>query len=300
MLELGLRWKWTVIGASLLLFVGSLVAYRFLGTEFVPTLEEGSIQVRITNIPSTSLVEALSVAKRAERVLNGLPEVVYTVSKVGLAERGDVEDVSNIETYVALKPFASWPKGATKETLATTIRDKLETAVPSALFSVSQPIQMRVDELVSGIRAMLAIKIYGDDLKTLSRLGEEVKQVLSTVKGVTDLQVETVLGKPTLTIQVDRAQVARYGLNVDDVLQVVRAGIGGGAGEHLNRWRQAVRDPGPVRRGGPAGPGADRQHSPTDARRAPHSAEAGRANFAFSGRGANPAGKPLPPPGRPV
>lgn len=227
LLELGLRWKWTVIGASLLLFVASLVAYRFLGTEFVPTLEEGSIQVRITNIPSTSLVEALSVAKRAERVLNGLPEVVYTVSKVGLADRGDVEDVSNIETYVALKPFASWPTGVTKETLATTIRDKLETAVPSALFSVSQPIQMRVDELVSGIRAMLAIKIYGDDLKTLSRLGEEVKEVLSTVKGVTDLQVETVLGKPTLTIQVDRAQVARYGLNVDDVLQVVRAGIGG-------------------------------------------------------------------------
>lgn len=227
LLELALRWRWVVIGTGLLLFVGSLIASRFLGTEFVPTLEEGSVQIRITNIPSTSLDEALSVAKRAEQVLHGLPEVAYTVSKIGLAERGDVEDVSNIEMYVALKPFDTWPKGLTKEALVATMRDKLEAAIPSALFSMGQPIQMRVDELISGIRAMLAIKIYGDDLKTLSRLGEEVKNVLSTVRGVADLQVETVLGKPALTIQVDRAAVARYGLNVDDVLQVVRAGIGG-------------------------------------------------------------------------
>ena len=107
------------------------------------------------------------------------------------------------------------------------MREKLEAAIPTALFSFGQRIQMRVDELISGIRAALAIKVYGEDLGELSKLAEQVKDVLASVKGAKDVQVETLLGKPTVTLQVDRAAAARFGLNVADVLEVVRAGIGG-------------------------------------------------------------------------
>ena len=221
--------KPVVLAAAVVLFVASLAAFPFLGTEFVPVLEEGSIQYRITNIPSASLDESLSVAKQAEQLLLKIPEVAFVVSKTGRAERGDVEDVNNTEAYVALKPLSAWRPGLTKPALVDEMREALEKAVPTALFSFGQPIQMRVDELISGIRASLAIKIYGEDLKTLSRLAEEVKDTLATVRGAKDVQVETVLGKPTLTLQVDRAAAARFGLNVADVLETVQAGLGGEA-----------------------------------------------------------------------
>jgi cobalt-zinc-cadmium resistance protein CzcA len=228
-LERALAWRRALLGGAVILFAVSLAAFPLLGTEFVPALEEGSIQYRITNIPSASLEESLAVAKRAETFLLEMPEVAFVLSKTGRAERGDVEDVNNTEAYVALKPLSAWRKGLTKAALVDEMREKLEAAFPTALFSFGQPIQMRVDELISGIRASLAIKVYGDDLKTLSRLGERIKDVLASVRGAKDVQVETLTGKPTITIEVDRAAIARYGLNVADVLEVVRAGVGGEA-----------------------------------------------------------------------
>ena len=226
-LEAGLRRRTLVLVFAGVLLVASLASFPLLGTEFVPTLEEGSIQYRITNIPSASLDESVAVAKRAEQILLKIPEVDFIVSGTGRAERGDVEDVNNTEAYVALKPLSTWRKGLTKPALVDEMRKALEDEIPTALFSFGQRIQMRVDELISGIRASLAIKLYGEDLGRLSQLSEEIKDVLASVKGAKDVQVETLLGKPTVTIQVDRAAAARFGLNVGDVLGVVRAGLGG-------------------------------------------------------------------------
>jgi cobalt-zinc-cadmium resistance protein CzcA len=228
-LELALRGRLVVLILAAVLLVGSLAAFPLLGTEFVPTLEEGSIQYRITNIPSASLDESLAVAKRAEQLLLKIPEIEFVVSQTGRAERGDVEDVNNTEAYVALKPLTAWRQGLSKPALVEEMRATLEEAVPTALFSFGQRIQMRVDELISGIRAALAIKVYGEDLGQLSQLAERVKDVLASVKGAKDVQVETLLGKPTVTLQVDRGAAARFGLNAADVLEVVRAGIGGEA-----------------------------------------------------------------------
>lgn len=226
-LEVALRGRVLVLALAVILLVASLAAFPLLGTEFVPTLEEGSIQYRITNIPSASLDESLAVAKRAEQLLLTIPEVAFVFSQTGRAERGDVEDVNNTEAFVALKPLSAWRPGLTKPALADQMREKLEGAIPTALFSFGQRIQMRVDELISGIRAALAIKVYGEDLPQLSRLAEQVKDVLASVKGAKDVQIETLLGKPTVTLQVDRAAAARFGLNAADVLEVVRTGLGG-------------------------------------------------------------------------
>lgn len=227
LLEWGLKRQVLTIALAVLLFIVSLSTLPFIGTEFIPILEEGSIQLRITNIPSASLDEALDVAKKAEKVLLQFPEVILAHSKIGRAEKGDTEEVNNIETYVRLKPIEEWRKALDKTALTKEMHQRLEQSIPQALFSFGQPIQMRVDELISGIRAMLAVKIYGEDFTRLSRLAEEVKGVLGTVQGTTDLQVETVTGKPALNIRVNREAAARYGLNVDDVLEVVRTGLGG-------------------------------------------------------------------------
>ncbi len=226
-LDRALERRKAVLGGAVVLFVASLIVFPFLGTEFVPTLEEGSVQIRITNIPSASLDESLRVAKKTEQTLLRMPEVSFALSKSGRAEKTCAEDVNNIETYIALKPMASWRKGMTKQRLVNEMRKNLETNIPTALFSFSQPIQMRVDELISGTRATLAVKVHGEDLATLGRLGEKVKEVVSSVRGAKDVQAEMVVGKPTITIQVNREAAARFGLNVGNVLETIHAGVGG-------------------------------------------------------------------------
>ena len=231
--QLALEWalghKGSLVAGAVGLLLASLTSFFFLGTEFVPTLEEGSVQIRITSIASASLEESVRVAKKAEQVLLRIPEVNFALSKSGRAEKSCAEDVNNIETYVNLKPVSAWRKGWTKQTLVDEMRRELEAAVPTALFSFGQPIQMRVDELISGTRATLAVKVHGEDLATLSRLGEEVKNILAGMRGAKDVQAEMLLGKPTVTIQVDREAAARFGLNVDDVLEIIHAGVGGEA-----------------------------------------------------------------------
>jgi len=226
-LEWALTRKRALVSGAMCLLLASLALFPFLGTEFIPSLEEGSTQIRITSIASASLDESLRVAKKTEQVLLRIPEVSFALSKSGRAEKSCAEDVNNVETYVALKPTSAWRPGMTKQALVNEMRRELEPAVPTALFSFSQPIQLRVDELVSGTRATLAVKIHGEDLAVLSRLGTEVKDILASIRGAKDVQAEMLLGKPTVTIQVDRETAARFGLNVSDVLEIVHAGVGG-------------------------------------------------------------------------
>lgn len=220
------RRGWVVAMAGLLLIL-SLALFPFLGKEFMPTLREGSVMFRVTGIPSVSLEESISVSEKIAEAMKPFPEIRHTVAMIGRAELGETADVNYMEIYAELSPKKTWREGMDIDRLNEEIRRALQEAVPTAVVALTQPIQMRVEELISGVRATLAAKLYGEDLDTLTRLSQKVKEVISTVPGVRDLSLEANLGKPQLQIRVDREAIARYGLNADDVLEIVQAGIGG-------------------------------------------------------------------------
>lgn len=228
LLDKALERKKVVIGGAIALLIGSLALFPFLGKEFMPQLQEGTIQFRVTGIPSTSLEESIRVSKTVDAALRGqFPQVRSVLATIGRAEGGETSDVNYMEVNLDTKPQSEWPEKMTYSALAAQMQEALEKAVPTAVFGATQPIQSRVEELISGIRATLALKLYGEDLETLDRLTGQMKSVLSKVPGVSDLASEANKGKPQLIIRVDRAAAARYGINADDVLEVVQAGVGG-------------------------------------------------------------------------
>ncbi|BCO31286.1 cytochrome-c peroxidase [Thiohalobacter sp. COW1] len=218
--------KKKVVAAATGLLVASLALFPLLGKEFMPQLQEGSIMWRITSIPSTSLEQSIDISKKVSKVLTEFPEVNTTLAMIGRAEKGETADVNYMEIYTELKPLDEWTSGRSIEALADAMREELEEAVPTSVIAFTQPIQMRVEELISGVRATLAVKLYGEDLGELDRLSQEIKNAIGAVPGVADLSLEANIGKPQIRIQVNRSQLARYGLNADDVLTVVRTGIG--------------------------------------------------------------------------
>jgi len=225
-----LAWSLTnkkkVVVAATGLLIASLALFPLLGKEFMPQLQEGSIMWRITSIPSTSLEQSIAISKDVSRVLTEFPEVNTTLAMIGRAEKGETADVNYMEIYTELKPHNEWSSGRSIEELADAMREELEQAVPTSVVAFTQPIQMRVEELISGVRATLAAKLYGEDLGELDRLSQEIKNAIGQVPGVADLSLEANIGKPQIRIQVNRSQLARYGLNADDVLTLVRTGIG--------------------------------------------------------------------------
>ncbi len=214
----------TVVISAVVLLLGSLALFPLLGKEFMPTLQEGSIMWRVTSIPSTSLDQSIEISKRIEQTLGKFPEVETTIAMIGRAEKGETADVNYMEIYTGLKPKDTWSRSI--EELADAMREELERTVPTAVIAFTQPIQMRVEELISGVRATLAAKLYGEDLGELDRLSNAIKNAVAGVPGVADLSLEANIGKPQIRIRVDRDSLARYGLNADDVLTVVRTGIG--------------------------------------------------------------------------
>ncbi len=218
--------KRTVVLAAVGLLVASLALFPFLGKEFMPQLQEGSIMWRVTSIPSASLDQSIKISKDIENALTRFPEVKTTVAMIGRAEKGETADVNYMEIYTELNPEDEWPQKRSVPELADEMREVLEEVVPTAVIAFTQPIQMRVEELISGVRATLAVKLYGEELDELDRLSEEIKNAVAEVPGVADLSLEANIGKPQIRIQVNRAQLARYGMNADDVLSVVRTGIG--------------------------------------------------------------------------
>ena len=179
---------------------------------------------RVTSIPSTSLEQSIEISKKIEQALAEFPEAETTIAMIGRAEKGETADVNYMEIYTDLKPKDQWARSI--EEVAEAMREKLEVTVPTAVIAFTQPIQMRVEELISGVRATLAAKLYGENLQELDQLSQQIKQVVAEVPGVADLSLEANVGKPQIRIQVDREQLARYGLNADDVLTIVRTGIG--------------------------------------------------------------------------
>ena len=216
--------KRRVVISALALLVASFSLFPFLGKEFMPQLQEGSIMWRVTSIPSTSLDQSIEISKKIETALSDFPEVATTIAMIGRAEKGETADVNYMEIYTGLTPKSEWTRSI--EELAEDMRETMEEAVPTAVFAFTQPIQMRVEELISGVRATLAAKIYGEELSELDRLSAEVRDVIANVEGVADLSLEANVGKPQIRIKVKRDQLARFGLNADDVLSVVRTGIG--------------------------------------------------------------------------
>ncbi|ALP53667.1 metal transporter [Candidatus Tenderia electrophaga] len=219
--------KRTVIGGAVVLLIGALALFPLLGKEFMPQLQEGSIMWRVVSIPSTSLEQSIDISKDVSKVLTAFPEVKTTIAMIGRAEKGETADVNYMEIYTELNPHDEWPNAKREmPDLVDEMREALEKAVPTAVISFTQPIQMRVEELISGVRATLAAKLYGQDLDELDRVSQQVKNAISQVPGVADLSLEANLGKPQIRIQVNREQLARYGMNADEVLTVVRTGIG--------------------------------------------------------------------------
>ena len=222
--------KRAVVGGSVVLLVASLALFPFLGKEFMPQLQEGTLMFRVTGIPSTSLQESIRVSNLIDAHLRkAFPQVNSVLATIGRAERGETSDVNYMEILLDLKPQEEWPEDTTYPALAARMQQALEREVPTAVFGATQPIQMRVEELISGVRATLALKLYGEDLETLDRLTAQLQATLGQVPGVADLSAEANKGKPQLVIKVDREAAARFGINADEILEVVQSGIGGNA-----------------------------------------------------------------------
>ena len=218
------RHRFGAAAAAVVLLLASVALFRSLGAEFIPRLDEGSFAVEARLLPSASLSGSIRVATAAERVRRRFPEVTNVVSKIGRAEVAtDPVGVDGADMFIALKPHDEWTSASTREQLIEKMSEALERGAPEGAFSFSQPIEMRQSELISGVRSDIAIKIFGDDLEILRRTADQIARVAGQVAGAVDVKVEQVAGLPQLQITPDRAAIARYGLNVDDVNGVVQA-----------------------------------------------------------------------------
>lgn len=218
--------SWALGLAAGLMIVGVAIFPR-VGSEFTPALQEGTIVLRVTMAPSISLTESTRITLLVEQRVMRIPEVTGAVSRIGRGEVGAHTDpINSAEMYILLKPRDEWRTAKTQEELQEVIRDELGD-IPGVLTNFTQPIAMAVDELLEGVSAELAIKLFGDDLGLLRQKADEVARVVNTVPGAADVQVDQVSGTPQLLIRVDRQAIARYGINVADVQDVIRAAVGG-------------------------------------------------------------------------
>jgi len=228
LLRTALKARKRVVGGAAVAFVLAIVIILFLGTEFVPELEEGTLAIRVTLAPSSSLSYAKEMGGKLEKVLiDAFPEVTYVSARIGRAEiGGDPEPVSNVELFVGLKPVAEWTSASDRQALQKLMREKMEV-VPGLLIAFTQPIAMRVDELISGVKAALAIKLFGPDLKVLAEMGKKIETLTKQVEGTRDVAMEQIEGEAQLVIRPDRSKLDRYGIPVDDVMNLVANAIGG-------------------------------------------------------------------------
>jgi cobalt-zinc-cadmium resistance protein CzcA len=210
-----------------LLLIGGLAGSR-LGSEFTPALEEGDILLRVSMAPSISLTEGRETSTRLEkRLLNRFSEIDSIVSRIGRGEVGAHADpVNSIEAFVALKPRSEWRAGLTPNDLRAAISEDLES-FPGVRVNIGQPIAMSVDELLTGTKAQLAVKIFGPDADVLLKGSQDLQSILQGVEGASDVQADQITGAPQLVVSVDRTALGRYGLTVEDALDTLRAAVGG-------------------------------------------------------------------------
>ena len=226
--RLALRHPVAMIGSAAVLLAGTLLLVPRMGSEFLPQLDEGDIAMHALRIPGTSLDQAVRMQLQLEARLREFPEVERVFARLGTAEVASDPMPPNLaDTFIMLKPRAQWPDPNKPK---ATLIEELEAAValvPGNNYEFTQPIQMRFNELISGVRADVAVKIYGDDLERLRAAGEAAVGVLAAIPGAADARMEQVTGLPVLTVRPDRAKIARYGLSTANVQDVVRVAVGG-------------------------------------------------------------------------
>jgi heavy metal efflux system protein len=227
-LDVCLAHPWATTLASVILLAGSLLLVPSVGAEFMPKLDEGALWVRATMPYTISFDESARIAPKVREILRSFPEVTTVASELGRPDDGtDPTGFFNVEFYVDLKPYAQWA-GAyrNKAGLIEAINKKLE-GFPGINFNYTQPAEDAVDEAETGLKSALAVKVFGADLVTLQNKGKAIKQVLERVRGIREVTLVQELGQPSLTIKIDRARIARYGLNVADINALIQTAIGG-------------------------------------------------------------------------
>ncbi|MCC7542599.1 MAG: efflux RND transporter permease subunit [Deltaproteobacteria bacterium] len=246
-----MRVPWVVLAVAILLLGGAGFLGSRMGAEFVPRLDEGALAIQILRLPSVSLEESLAGSTRVERVLRTFPEVITVVSKTGRAEIAtDPMGVELSDVIIMLRPHAEWRTAHTREALVAAMSERLESSMPGMGFSFSQPIELRMAELISGTRSDVAITIHGDDLAALERASLDVQRAVRAVPGATDVRGEQLAGLPTLEIVIDRGAASRYGVNVHHALDAIEAIGGREVGEVYEgdrRYRLQVRLPAALR-----------------------------------------------------
>jgi heavy metal efflux system protein len=227
LLRWGLKHRAVLLAASVLLLAGSLLLVPRLGTEFMPIMDEGAFDMDFQFLPGISLPESLEMSRKVEERLMMFPELTTIVSRTG--QTGIALEARGVEKtgYVGmLKPRSEWTSAKTREELTEKMREAM-AIFPGMAFSFSQPIACRIDELVAGTRAQLIVKLFGEDLDILRGKADEIASILSKIRGTADLVVENVSGQPYVSITIDRARIARYGIHAEDVQTIVETAVGG-------------------------------------------------------------------------
>jgi cobalt-zinc-cadmium resistance protein CzcA len=221
-----------VLGAMFVAATGLLTLW--LGSEFLPALEEGNLWIRASMPPTIGLEAGEPATHKMREILLRHPEVITVVSQHGRPDNGsDASPFSNVELFVPLKPYDQWRVGYTKDMLVDELQHEFNDELPGIDFNFSQYIQDNIEEALSGVKGANSVKIIGRDLPTIERIASEVMQQMQQVRGVTDLQIFHVLGQPNLNVKIDRAKAARYGLNTGDVNTVIQAALGGTSATNL-------------------------------------------------------------------
>jgi heavy metal efflux system protein len=228
LLALLMRKRWLTIGAALVVVSIAVGSIKFLGTEFMPQLDEGALLIETRRLPSVSLTQSVEIATMVEKVVREFPEVETVVTKIGRPDLAtEAMGIYQGDVYVILKPKEQWTTVKTKERLIEKLDEKLKD-VPGVVYNFTQPLAMRLDEVISGVKADVAVKLFGDNPATLEREARKIENILRGVRGSADTQTEALGGAGELQIAVNRVEMARYGLRVEDVKELIETAVGGG------------------------------------------------------------------------
>jgi len=220
--------RWLTVGFAVVVVTAAAGSMRYLGTEFMPQLDEGALLIETRRLPSVSLTQSVEIATMVEKVVREFPEVETVVTKIGRPDLAtEAMGIYQGDVYVILKPKEQWATVRTKEELIEKLDRKLKD-VPGVVYNFTQPLAMRLDEVISGVKADVAVKLFGDDPAILEREAKKIESVLRRVRGAADVQAEALGGAGELQIMVNRAEMARYGLRVEDVKELIETAIGGG------------------------------------------------------------------------
>ncbi|HEX5133149.1 MAG TPA: CusA/CzcA family heavy metal efflux RND transporter [Candidatus Krumholzibacteria bacterium] len=243
-----LRYRWPVVAVAAVLVVASVLVGSRLGSEFVPSLDEGDIALHALRIPSTSLSQAVAMQHELEEAIGSVPEVERVFAKIGTAEIAtDPMPPAVADVFLIMKPRPQWPDPRKPRDRLVREIEAVAATVPGNNYEFTQPIEMRFNELIAGVRSDLAVKVFGDDLDVLLDHAERIEAILREVPGAADVRTEQVTGLPLLTVEIDRGAIARYGLDIADVQDVIEIAIGGKSAGHVwegdRRFDLVVRMP---------------------------------------------------------